>query len=354
MRIVARDGEAVQPSATALVGDFLLAASTTSGMFHAVADIDLTLSDASLQSKWKQFAAHHLEQLQKQGKTWITDIWPDATIVPQSFIDVANRTESYLRPIEKLLASGDTRGAAALINDLAGDIAEQREEIAAYKQKLVATFEVASKYITELLIGKGNVTDAIIADTAKIADLVGEIDKLRKRIEDRINEAIEKMKWETAKFTAIMAVFMILKDETRILKDMLKQIVVVAHIGTATILKPEDFTAEQVAIMRKTFDIGQVGRDVILLANLGGLVGAIAATKPRLDLTPVEKILVTAESQLKAAAESLAKTGDAAAARKVIGEFADSMSKLSDDCTRFQQAAVEAQKPPTVTWYAPQ
>ena len=356
LRLVASDGEVLQsaPDLDArAIFDFLRTASAASASFHAVSHIHLVLHSEAIRSRWHAKANADLVALQKAGLTWITDVWPAATVVPQVFVNVSNRTTASAGSIESLLAAGNAGDAARVIHALAEDAGRQSRELASYREALEKAYLAAETPIAALLTGSASIRAVIADDGAKIEELLAQIAELRERIQARAEEVARRIALHKAKLEAFLGAFQYVYGAERVVKDWGKSFITMLATGMPPGLDVEAFLQDITEIMEKSAQIDELGRDVVALTNLGGTLAAIHEMKPRLDVRPFEAMLQATQERLRAIAATLRATPAAdavAAARKSIAVEAERARLLAVHCEHFQSAAVEARKPPAVVW----
>jgi len=358
LRLVASDGEVLESASdldARAIFNFLRTASAASASFHAIANVHLVLRNESIRSRWHARANDDLVALQKAGMTWITEVWPAATAVPQAFINVSNRVAASARAIESLLAGGKAAEAARVIHMLAEDAGRQGSELASYREALEKAFLAADTPIAALTGGSASIGAVIADDGAKIEELLRQIEELRARIQARADEIARKIALHKAKLEAFLGVFQYVYGAEKVVKEWGKSFLIMLATGTTPGLESEAFIQDVTDIMEKTAQIDELGRDVVALQNLAATLASLHEAKPLLDLRPIEAMLHATRDRLRATAATLGAGATAdtiAAARKSIAAEVERARLLAVHCEHFQSAAVSAQKAPDVVWIA--
>lgn len=355
MRLVAVNGDLLpegQAEADARkVFDFLRNASGMSASFHALNGVSLVLTDEAIRSRWHGQAAGHLTDLQREGVQWITGVWPDATIVPQAFINVSNRTDVYATRIVHALDDGNAATAASLLDELGGDFARSAGTVAKYRGGLETVFWRALQPIGALTLGPASIVAVMAEDGKKIAELVAQIDAARKRIEERARKIADEMALHAVKVAAFLVAIDQLKDDKPV-KEWAKAFLLMLAAGTTPSLHKEAFLRDYEEILAKINQVQRVGRDLFALVSLGSVLKSVSDAAGGVDLKPVEALFNgTAEriraisARLRSGAETIAGTRAAFAAE------AEQARRVAQLCQHFQEETVEAQKPPTFVPY---
>jgi hypothetical protein len=353
MRLVAADGEllpAGQAEADARkVFDFLRNASGMSASFHALNGIGLVLDDEAIRSRWHAQAGQHLAELQRQGLKWITDVWPEATRVPQAFVTVSNRAEAFSTRVDRALAEGNAGTAGRLLDEFAGDLGKAAGTVAAYRTTLEQVFGGAVLPIGALTLGPASILAVIGDDAVKIVELVGQIDAARRRIEDRARAIAAELALHAAKLGAFLFVMGYVEGEKPV-KEWGKALIVMIAAGTTPDLQKQAFLRDFDEILEKTTQVGRLGRDLAALVSLGSVIKSVGDAAGGVALHPIEGLLTAARDRVRAAAARLRAGGGAetiAATRAAFAAEVVSARRVAELCRHFQEEAVEAQKPPT-------
>jgi hypothetical protein len=354
MRLVAENGELLpegQSDADARkVFDFLRNASGMSASFHALNGVALVLTDDAIRSRWHGQAAGHLTDLQREGVKWITDVWPDATIVPQAFINVSNRTDAYAPRIVQALGDGNASIAASLLDDLAADVVKGAVTVAKYRGVLETVFGRALQPIAALTLGPASIIAVMAADAAKVAESIGRIDAARNRIEDRVRKIADEMALHAAKVAAFLVAIDQLKDDKPV-KEWGKAFLIMMAAGTMPSLHRDEFLRDYEEILDNTNQIQRIGRDLVALVSLGSVLKSVSETAGGVSLKPAEALFTGASDRIRAISSRLRSGGETNAARAAFDAEADHARRVAQLCQHFQQEAVEAQKPPTFVPY---
>jgi hypothetical protein len=355
MRLVAANGELLpegQSDADARkVFDFLRNASGMSASFHALNGVALVLTDDAIRSRWHGQAAGHLTDLQREGVKWITDIWPDATIVPQAFINVSNRTDAYTTRIIHALDDGSASTAANLLDELGGDFAKGAGTVTKYRGGLETVFWRALQPIGALTLGPASIIAVMAEDAKKVAGLIVQIDAARRRIEERAQKIADEMALHAVKVAAFLVVIDQLKDEKPV-KEWAKAFLLMMAAGTTPSLHKEEFLRDYEEILDKTNQIQRVGRDLLALVSLGSVLKSVSDAAGGVSLKPVEALFTGAADRIRAISTRLRSGAETiSAARAAFAAEADHARRVAQFCQHFQEEAVEAQKPPTFVLY---
>ncbi|HEV7768346.1 MAG TPA: hypothetical protein VGQ76_25325 [Thermoanaerobaculia bacterium] len=322
-----------------------------SASFHVLNGIALILTDDAIRSRWHEQAAGHLTDLQREGVKWITDVWPNATIVPQAFINVSNRTDAYATRILHALDDGSASTAASLLDELGGDFAKGASTVAKYRGGLETVFWGALQPIGALTLGPASIIAVMAEDAKKVADLIAQIDAARKRIEDRAKKIADEMSLLAVKVAAFLVVIDQLKDGKPV-KEWAKAFLLMMAAGTTPSLHKEEFLRDYEEILDKTNQIQRVGRDLFALINLGGVLKSVSEAAGGVSLKPVEALFTGASDRIRAISTRLRGGAETiAGARAAFAAEADHARRVAQFCQHFQEEAVEAQKPPTFILY---
>jgi hypothetical protein len=354
MRLVAADGEllpAGQADADARkIFDLLRNASGMSASFHALNGIVLVLDEPAIRSRWHSQAEQQLADLQRAGLKWITDVWPDATSVPQAFINVSNRADAFASQVHRALDASNAAGAAHLLDELAGDLGKAAGTITTYRTgRLEPAFGGVMLPIAALTLGPASILAVMADDAVKIAELTQQIDAARQRIEDRARAIAAKMALHAAKLAAALIVIGETKDD-KLVKEWGKAFIVMIAAGTTPDLEKDAFLRDFDEILEKMNQINRVGRDLAALVSLGSVIKSVGDTAGGVGLQPIEALLTAGRDRVRAAAARLRADGGAAtiaATRQAFDAEVEYARRVAELCLHFQQEAVEAQKPPT-------
>jgi len=355
MRLVAANGELLPDGQSEVdarkVFDFLRNASGMSASFHALNGVTLVLTDDAIRSRWHTQAAGHLTDLQREGVKWITDVWPDATIVPQAFINVSNRADAYATRITRTLDDGSAGTAASMLDELSGDFAKGAVTVAKYRGTLEAVFWRALQPIGALTLGPASILAVMAEDAKKVADLIGEIDAARKRIEERAKKLADEIGLHAVRVAAFLVAMDQLKDDKPV-KEWAKAFLLMIAAGTTPDLHKDEFLRDYEEILDKTNQIQRVGRDLFALVSLGSVIGSVSDASGGISLKPVEALFTKAADRIRAISARL-RTGAAAIAEAKASFTAevDHARRMAKLCQHFQEETVAAQKPPTFLLY---
>lgn len=356
LRLVAADGEllpAGEPDVEArTILDLLATASGISATFHALNNIHLILVDAAIQSRFHDKAAANLNALQKQGLEWITRVWPGAAAVPQAFVNAGNRTETYAPRIDAALAAGDAGQAAHLLDGFSGDLANIRKDLVGYRDLSGLVGVGLLLPVGALTLGEASVPAVIAAEAAQTVQLIEDIKTIQKRIEDRARKIAGDTALHLAKLDAVL--FAIKHTEMpKPVMEWAKSMVVMIFIGTLPDLEREAFENDIGEMYTKGSQIRQLSVDIFALVNLGGVLLSLAG---RLGGHDVQKVLTLFDAQKQRAdalAAQLRAKPDPQSVRRAFAAEAQRASLLSEHCKRFQHAALEAPREPSMLWFAP-
>jgi hypothetical protein len=322
-----------------------------SASFHALNGIALVLTDDAIRSRWHGQAAEHLTDLQSAGLKWITDVWPDATIVPQAFINVANRTDAYAPRIIHALDDGSASTAANLLEELGGDFAKGAATVTKYRGGLETVFWRALQPIGALTLGPASIIAVMAEDAKKVAELITGIDAARKRIEERAKKIADEMGLHAVKIAAFLVAIDQLKDEKPV-REWGKAFLLMIAAGTTPSLHKEEFLRDYEEILDKTNQILRVGRDLFALVSLGSVLKSVSDAAGGVNLKPAEALFTGTADRIRAIATRLRSGVETiAAARAAFAAEADHARRVAQLCQHFQEEAVAAQKPPTFVLY---
>jgi hypothetical protein len=354
IRLVASDGEllpAGESDADARkVFELLRNASGMSASFHALNGIALVLDDEAVRTRWHAQAAQHLADLQREGLKWITQVWPDATQVPQAFITVSNRAESFSTRVDRALADGHAGAAAGLLDEFAGDFGKAAATVAAYRATLEQVFGGALLPIGALTLGPASILAVIADDGQKIVTLIGQIDAARQRIEDRARAIAAEMALHAAKLGAFLLVMGHVQADKPV-KEWGKAFIMMIAAGTTPDLQKQAFLHDFDEILEKMNQVARLGRDVAALVSLGSVIKSVGDAAGGVAVRPVEALLTAGRDRVRAVAARLRAGGGAetiAAARAAFAAEVRHTARVAELCRHFQEEAVEAQKPPSM------
>ena len=355
MRLVAANGELLpdgQAEADARkVFDFLRNASGMSASFHALNGVALVLTDDAIRSRWHAQAGEHLTDLQREGLKWITDVWPDATVVPQAFINVSNRADAYATRINHALDDGSAGTAASLLDELGGDFAKGASTVTKYRGGLETVFWRVLQPIGALTLGPASIIAVMAEDAKKVADLIAQIDAARKRIEERAKKIADEMALHAVKVAAFLVAIDQLKDDKPV-KEWAKAFLLMMAAGTTPSLHKEEFLRDYEEILDKSNQIQRVGRDLFALVSLGSVIKSVSDAAGGVSLKPAEALLTGASERVRAISARLRSGPEAiAGARAAVAAEVDHARRVAQLCQHFQEEAVAAQKPPTFVPY---
>jgi len=355
MRLVAANGELLPDGQSDVdarkVFDFLRNASGMSASFHALNGVSLVLTDDAIRSRWHAQAAEHLTDLQREGVKWITDVWPDATIVPQAFINVSNRADAYAPRIMRALNDGTTNTAASLLDELSGDFAKGASTVAKYRGGLEAVFWHALQPIGALTLGPASIIAVMAEDAKKVADLVVQIDAARKRIEERAKKLADEIGLHAVKVAAFLVAIDQLKDDKPV-REWAKAFLLMIAAGTTPDLHKEEFLRDYEEILDKINQVQRVGRDLFALVSLGSVIKSVSDGAGGVSLKPAEALLTGASARVHAISARLRSEPEGmGAAREAFAAEVDHAHRVAQLCQHFQEEAVAAQKPPTFVSY---
>jgi hypothetical protein len=356
LRLVAADGAllpAGEPDveARAILG-LLTNAAAMSATFHALNTIHLVLIDAAIQSRWHDKAAANLVALQQEGLRWSTDVWPATAAVPQAFVNAGNRTATYAPRIDAALAGGHVAQAVKLLDSFSSDLTGIRREVTAYRDQAGGTILRLLLPLGALTVGEASVLAVIAAEAVQTVKLIGDIDAIRQRIEDRARRIAADTALHLAKLDAVL--FAVKHtDLSKPVMEWAKLFVVMVFVGTLPDLEREAFVSDIGEIYDKGSQLRQLGVDIFALANLGGVLLTLAGRVAGHDVKPVLALLDAQKQRADALAALLRTKPDAAAARRTFAAEAKRAHLLSEHCQRFQHAAVEAPREPSLLWFSP-
>jgi hypothetical protein len=356
LRLVAADGEllpAGEPDVEARsILDLLANSAAMSATFHALNHIHLVLVDAAIQSRWHNKASANLGTLQKHGLRWITDVWPAAAAVPQAFVNAGDRTEAYAPRVDAALAAGDFAQAAKLLDGLSGDLTDIKREVTAYRDQAAGVALQLLLPLGALTVGEASVGAVIAAEAAQMVQLLADIAAIQKRMEERAERIAADTALHLAKLDAVL--FAIKHaDLSKPVMEWSKAFVAMIFIGTLPDLEREAFVSDIGEIYDKGSQLRQLSVDIFALANLGGVLLALAGRVAGHDVKPILALLDAQKQRAGALAAQLRSKPDAENARRVFAGEVSRARLLSEHCQRFQYAAVEAPREPSMLWFSP-
>ncbi|MEO6393428.1 MAG: HBL/NHE enterotoxin family protein [Pyrinomonadaceae bacterium] len=328
------------------------------GCLHSTLNAFFPLYDESQKPDWYAPVNENLESLKRTSHSFLNDLAPELTALPQSFISFSNvvaaAVPSAASGIESLIsATGDQRAGLAdqvvqVIGQMVGEARTQGANLSALEAKLRVFRTALADEVTAFSSGAQNVTTAMVEEQARVVALTNDIVALQNQIAERYAKLIEQMQLDQDALNGaalgLPYAYGINRWTTGVTLFIMTGVITIAE-DTSSVT--EIVTAMN-QIMDKQSELGAEAQDIFALNLLA------TGSKQMLEIEQHGKLTLTGFAQtltdladeltvVQGKVESLATTAeDLRTINQALARLGFESNDLSDYCQDLQDAALAA------------